>query len=274
MDMRGDDQQLFPLPGNSPAGEGAALQTQQEKKDGNTIHYQRRRKIVSICSLLILIAFFTVITICVGEPMMKNMSNPEGFRRWVDAHGVWGRLAFAGMMALQVVVAMIPGEPLEIAAGYVFGNVEGLGLCLLGAAVGTVVIFAFTKIFGVKMVEAFVSREKIESIRFLHNPEKRNLLVFLLFFIPGTPKDVITYFIGLTSMRLRTFLLLSSIGRIPSVITSTIVGDALGTQDYITAVWVFVITGVIAAAGMWVYHVICRKRAQNGKALSEEEKPL
>lgn len=262
MDMCGDDQQVFPLAGNGPAGEGAALQAQQEEKERNTAHYQRRRKIVSICSLLILVAFFVVITVCVGEPMVKNMSSPEGFRRWVDAHGPWGRLVFAGMMALQVVVAMIPGEPLEIAAGYVFGNIEGLGLCLLGAVVGTAVIFAFTKVFGIKMVEAFISREKIESIRFLHNPEKRNILVFLLFFIPGTPKDVITYFIGLTSMRLRTFLLLSSIGRIPSVITSTIVGNALGTQNYTTAILVFAITGIAAAAGMWIYHVICRKRAQ------------
>lgn len=237
-----------------------------EKKEQNTDRYQKRRKVVSICSLLILIAFFTVITIFVGKPMVDNLSDPEEFRRWVDARGLWGRLAFAGMMVLQVVVAMIPGEPLEIAAGYVFGNVEGLVLCLLGAAVGTAIIFAFTKIFGVKMVEAFISREKIESIRFLHNPEKRNLLVFILFFIPGTPKDVITYFIGLTSMRLSTFLLLSSIGRIPSVITSTIVGNALGTQDYTTAILVFAITGIAAAAGMWVYHIICRKRAHKNES--------
>lgn len=238
----------------------------KEKREQNTDHYQKRRKVVSICSLLILIAFFTVITVFVGKPMMDNLSDPEGFRRWVDAHGLWGRLAFTGMMVLQVVVAMIPGEPLEIAAGYVFGNIEGLGLCLLGAAIGTAIIFAFTKIFGVKMVEAFISREKIESIRFLHNPEKRNLLVFILFFIPGTPKDVITYFIGLTSMRLSTFLLLSSVGRIPSVITSTIVGNALGTQDYTTAILVFVITGLVAAAGMWIYHVICKKRAQKSES--------
>lgn len=241
-----------------------------EREDHAAVRYRRRRKIVSISSLLVLIAFFTVITICVGKPMVENLSDPEGFRRWVDAHGPWGRLAFAGMMTLQVVVAMIPGEPLEIAAGYVFGNMEGLGLCLLGAAVGTAVIFGFTKLFGVKMVEAFVSREKIESIRFLHNPEKRNMLVFILFFIPGTPKDVITYFIGLTSMRLRTFLLLSSLGRIPSVITSTIVGNALGNQNYTAAVLVFVITGLAAAAGMWVYHVICNKRAHKNNMVPQE----
>ena len=224
--------------------------------------YQKRKRLVSIVSLLVLIAFFVVITVFIGKPMVEGLADPEEFRQWVDSHGPMGRLAFLGMMTLQVVVAMIPGEPLEIAAGYVFGNFEGLLLCILGAVLGTIMIFGFTRLFGVKMVEAFISREKIESIRFLHNPEKRNVLVFLLFFIPGTPKDVITYFIGLTSMKLPAFLLLSSIGRIPSVITSTIVGNALGTQNYVAAVLVFVGTGLAAAAGLWVYHLICRKKLE------------
>ena len=227
--------------------------------------YARRRKIVSLCSLAVLLAFFAVVTVFVGKPLIEGLEDPEQFRQWVDGHGLWGRLAFIGMICLQVVVAMIPGEPLEIAAGYVFGNLEGVGLCLLGAAAGTAIIFVFVKVFGIKMVEAFISREKIESIRFLHNPERRNVLVFLLFFIPGTPKDVITYFIGLTSMRLSTFLLLSSVGRIPSVITSTIVGNALGSENYVMAVAVFVITGLAAAAGLWIYHMICQRRAARGK---------
>lgn len=229
--------------------------------------YQKRKRLASIVSLLVLIAFFVVITVFIGKPMVEGLADPEEFRQWVDSHGPVGRLAFLGMMTLQVVVAMIPGEPLEIAAGYVFGNFEGLLLCILGAVLGTIMIFGFTRLFGIKMVEAFISREKIESIRFLHNPEKRNILVFLLFFIPGTPKDVITYFIGLTSMKLPAFLLLSSIGRIPSVITSTIVGNALGTQNYVAAVLVFVGTGLAAAAGLWVYHLICRKKREQQAAM-------
>ena len=246
-------------------------QTEAAETEKQKAAYLNRRRIVSIASFVILILFFVVITLYVGKPMLEGFDDPEQFRQWVDSHGITGRLTFVGMIALQVVVAMIPGEPLEIAAGYVFGNLEGLGLCLLGAALGTAIIFAFTKLLGVKMVEAFISREKIESIRFLHNPEKRNLLVFLLFFIPGTPKDVITYFIGLTSMRLSVFLLISSVARIPSVITSTIVGNALGTQDYTTAVMVFVITGLVAAAGMWGYHLIYRKRAQKCENVSNQE---
>ena len=103
--------------------------------------YARRRKIVSLCSFTVLLAFFAVVTVFVGKPLIEGLEDPEQFRQWVDGHGLWGRLAFIGMICLQVVVAVIPGEPLEIAAGYVFGNLEGVGLCLLGAAAGTADVY-------------------------------------------------------------------------------------------------------------------------------------
>lgn len=65
--------------------------------------------------------------------MLKFVSEPEKFRAWVDGHGIYGRLAFIGMMVLQVFIAIIPGEPLEIGAGYAFGMWEGTLLCMAGA---------------------------------------------------------------------------------------------------------------------------------------------
>ena len=106
------------------------------------------------------------------------------------------------------------------------------------------------------MVEAFVSREKIQSLIFLQNTKKLNILIFILFFIPGKPKDLFTYFIGLTPMKLRTFLILSSIARIPSVISSTIGGEALGLQNYTFAIVVFILTAAISGIGLLIYRKI------------------
>jgi uncharacterized membrane protein YdjX (TVP38/TMEM64 family) len=99
-------------------------------------------------------------------------------------------------------------------------------------ALGSVIIFMFTKRLGIKMAEAMVGKEKIHSLHFVKDSKNLNLLIFFLYFIPGTPKDIFTYFIGLTPMKLKTFLILSSIARIPSVITSTITGNALGVKDF------------------------------------------
>lgn len=234
--------------------------------------YLRRRKIVSICSLMILLAFFAVISITVGKPLLQMVSEPEQFRQWVDERAFWGRLAFIGMMCLQVIVAVIPGEPMEIGAGYAFGPWEGMLLCLAGAAAGSILIYFFARKWGVKMVEAFISREKLQSVRFLQDAKRLNLLVFLIFFIPGTPKDVVTCFIGLTPMRLPAFLLITSIARIPSVLSSTLGGDALGIQDYTLAAVIFACTAAISLGGILYYRRLCRMH-QTKEVSSEENMP-
>ncbi|MDD3213703.1 MAG: VTT domain-containing protein, partial [Eubacteriales bacterium] len=169
-----------------------------------------------------------------------------------------GRLVFIGVVVLQMIFAIIPGEPLEVGAGYAFGAIEGMGMCLLGAAIGTALIYLFTKVFGVKLVEAFVSREKLESLPLLKKRGNLYLLTFILFFIPGTPKDLFTYALGLTPIRFGPMLLITSLARIPSILTSTLVGGALMTQNYRTAVIIYAITGVISLAGIIIYRKISK----------------
>jgi uncharacterized membrane protein YdjX (TVP38/TMEM64 family) len=213
----------------------------------------KKRKIFLFLSAAILIAVFATATILLWKPFTDTFQNPERFRMWIDSHGIWGRLAFIGMAPLQVIFAVIPGEPLEVGAGYAFSALEGTVLCLLGDAVGTSIIFLLTKRLGIKLVEMFVSRKKIESLHFLHSSKNLNMLIFVLFFIPGTPKDMITYVIGLTPIKLSMFLILTSIARIPSILTSTMTGSALGVQNYKAAAIVYAVTGIISLAGVLTY---------------------
>lgn len=237
----------------------------QKKKTIQAPPEGRRRKIISITSIVLFILATIAIFIWIGKPMLQMVSDPAAFRNWVAEQGFWGKAIFVGMMVLQIVVAVIPGEPLEIAAGYAFGIWEGTLLCLIGAVIGSAIVFLFVKCVGIKAVEVFFPKEKIQSLKFLQNTQKLNMLVFILFFIPGTPKDVMTYFIGLTPMKLSTWLLITGIARIPSVITSTIGGDALGLQNYQFAVLVFIITLVISAAGLLVYKKICDHKHHQGE---------
>ena len=161
------------------------------------------------------------------------------------------------MMVLQIFVAIIPGEPLEIGAGYAFGMAEGTFLCLVSAVIGSLLIFLFVRNFGIKAVEIFFPREKLRSIKFLQDTKRRDFLIFLLILIPGTPKDLLSYFVGLTDMKLSKWLLITAVGRIPSVITSTIGGDALGMQNYSFVIIVLLATLGISGAGLLAYHKIC-----------------
>jgi uncharacterized membrane protein YdjX (TVP38/TMEM64 family) len=225
---------------------------------------EKQKKRLAAAGILALILLSLAAFWFAGRPLLRFVSQPERFQAWVDSHGLWSRLAFVGMMTLQVVVAIIPGEPLEICAGYAFGAAEGTLLCLVGAGIGSSLVFGFVRRFGFKAVEVFCPREKLDSVRFLRNSKKLNFWVFTVFFIPGTPKDILTYAVGLTNMKYLTWMAISGTARIPSIITSTVGGDALGMGRHGFAVLVFAGTLALSAAGLLIYNRLCK--LHEGKA--------
>lgn len=219
----------------------------------------KKRKGIAVICIAAVVLLMAAVAYYVGKPMIRFVSEPERFRAWVDCHGIWGRLAFLGMTMLQVIVAVIPGEPMELVAGYAFGSAEGTALCIIGATLGGVPVVLLVRRFGMKAVEIFFPREKIDSLKFLKSSRKRDLWVFILFLIPGTPKDLLNYFVGLTDMKMSRWLLISLVARIPSIVTSTIGGDALGMKNYTFAAVVFAVTLAVSGAGLWAYRQICRR---------------
>lgn len=192
--------------------------------------------------------------------MIEFVSTPERFRVWVDSHGFLGKLAFVGMVYFQVVLALIPGEPLEIGAGYAFGAFEGTLLTVIGTVLGSITVFYLVRRFGIKLCEVFFSREKILSLKILKNKKRRDVFAFLIFFLPGTPKDLVTYFLGLTDIKFSYLIFLSSVARVPSIITSTLGGDALGVKKYTTALVVFGITLAVSGIGVLIYRKLIKYR--------------
>lgn len=234
----------------------------QECKKKKTVIDSKQKKIALAGAMGILLCFL-VLCFTGGKQVLEFVSQPEQFRAWVKTNGALGPLALIGIQILQVVIAFIPGEAVEIGAGYAFGAVQGMILCLIGAAAASALVVVLTRKWGMRMVEAFVPREKIQSLRFLQNVRRLHFLVFLLFLIPGTPKDVFTYFIGLTPMRLPVFLLISSVARIPSVLSSTLGGDALGIQNYSLAIVVFAATAALSAAGLGIYALMIKRNKED-----------
>ncbi|MDY4754234.1 MAG: VTT domain-containing protein [Candidatus Faecousia sp.] len=218
---------------------------------------KRKKRTAGLLVLVMVIA--VAVGALVGKPLMGWISNPEGFRSWVEAKGWSSRLVFLGMVIFQVILAFIPGEPFEIAAGYAFGAVEGTILSIAGAAVGSIITFSLVRRFGMGLVRVFFSEEKINSVKFLKTSNARNILFLVIYMIPGTPKDLLGYFAGLTDIPFPVFCLVCTLGRIPSVVTSTVGGDALGTKSYRAAILVFAFTFAISALGLMIYNAICKK---------------
>ena len=202
----------------------------------------------------------------ISEPLIHFVNNPEQFQTWVKERGFWGCAAYVGMCVLQVIIAIIPGEPFEIAGGYAFGWLGGTLLSILGATLGSAATFSFVKRFGKRAAHFLASREKVSKLSFLQDEKKLHLVTFILFFLPGTPKDLLTYCAALTPMKLGEFLLISAVARVPSVITSTIGGHALVNRRYYFAVAIFAATFAVSALGLWLYNRYTARKRQKKRA--------
>lgn len=220
----------------------------------------KNKKIGGIIILILVSLIFIGASIIVGIPLVKFAKEPENFRALVEESGVMSRFICAVMLIIQTVLALIPGEPFEILSGYAFGTLEGTLLCILSSTIGSIIVFLISRKFGTRFVEIFFSMDKINSLKILNDRKKMYFLIFLLFFIPGTPKDLLTYVAGLTPIKLLPYTIITTIAKIPSIITSTIGGDAFGEQKYLYAIIVFIITGIISLTGLIIYNKITKKK--------------
>lgn len=220
--------------------------------------YKRNRKLLAGISVAVVVILMLLATWFIGRWLAAF--SQEGLRDYIRSFGAASWLVFLVLQVLQVFIALIPGELLESVAGFAFGPLVGTVLCYGGVAIGSLLIFLLTRKFGVKLVEVFISREKINQLRFLKTEKRRNFLVFLLFFIPGTPKDLLTYFVGLTEIKLGTFLAISLVARIPSVVSSTFGGHLVGEGKYKGAVILYAITAAVSLPGLLGYNIWLKKK--------------
>ena len=220
--------------------------------------------------LSIISAVFCALTVIGIWVFRKYLSDAELVRGWVEENYILGAIAIILVCAVQVVVALIPGEAVEIACGYVFGAWGGALVCSLGILLGSIAVIVLVRRFGRRFVEVFYPKEKIDSLPILRDPKKRNATAFLLFLIPGTPKDLLTYIVGLTDMSIPLYIALTMTARFPSIIISTMGGDAVGDGRFIKALIVFIIAAVISGAGYLCYLFLQKNFSAKGNKKSEK----
>lgn len=231
---------------------------------------EKHKKTIMTLAVIVLVIVMGAVLWFVGRPMIALAGEPELFREWVDSYGVWGKLLYVGIMALQVIVVLIPGEPFELAGGYAFGALEGTILALTGFVIGSAAVFTLVRRFGVKLVEVFFDRKKIQEMAFLKNPKKTKIIAFIIMMIPGTPKALISYFAGLTKLTMKQWLTIVAVARIPSLIGSTIPGGAMGSENYVLAGVIWAISLVISAVGVVYYRRICKEQQEDAPDSPED----
>jgi uncharacterized membrane protein YdjX (TVP38/TMEM64 family) len=229
-------------------------------------------KIFKIASIVILLGVLVWLAVQF-MPFFVSLTDKaalDSYREQIRQKGVLGWFTLLGIQLLQIIVAVIPGEPIELLSGMLYGTWGGLAICLIGVVIGTTAIFFLVRWLGYSLIDLVYNKEKFRKLKFLQNTRRLELVTFLLFFIPGTPKDILTYFAGLTPIKPLRFILIATLARIPSIITSTYAGAKLGEGD----IWRFVIiygaTLVLAVIGIIVNHFVM-KHLNRKHGLAEQD---
>lgn len=212
---------------------------------------ESRRKGLLIMGLALVVII--AILVVVGVQLMKVASDAEALEAYLAGWGRWGVLIYMLLVILQIIAAVVPGGPFEIAGGYLYGPFRGAVICDIAMTIGSVVVFLLSRRIGMKFVRMFFSKEQIDSVGWLKMSEKKSLVLFLIFLIPGMPKDIISYVAGLTDLPLGSWIFITAVGRFPAIYFSTLSGAALENRNYVMFVVVLAALCIFTAIGALVY---------------------
>ena len=157
-------------------------------------------------------------------------------------------LILFGLELAQVVLAILPGEPVELLAGICFGPIWGTIFLMISVFIVTAMIYFFVKKYGKDFIYEFFPKEKVnklENSKLFKEPQKLETVMALLFLIPGTPKDLLVYIGGLLPIKTSRFLAIATLLRFPSIISSTIAGDKLLNGQWQISLLAYLITFII-----------------------------
>lgn len=198
---------------------------------------KQKVKIFKLTMTILAIAIIVGIIIYMF-PVMRELSTKEGqlaFKEKVSSSGILGLLMLFALQVAQIFLIIIPGEPIEILAGMCYGPIWGTVFIMVSAGIISTIIFFLVRKYGKRFVYNFCDKEKvakIENSKLFKNPNKIEMIMFILFLLPGTPKDLLVYIAGLLPINPVKFVLISVFARFPSVISSTLAGANLAVGDW------------------------------------------
>lgn len=232
-----------------------------------------KKTIKKIIPIIVFTSLMVALTLILW-PEIRKLSSEEGraaFKSFIDSLGIWGVGIGTGLVLIQTLVAFIPGEPVELMMGIAFGPWLGTAVCLVGNLIGAILIYCFVKAVGKPYVKKILGNNDFKKLKFLEDERRIELFALILFIIPGTPKDALLYVFPFSSIKKLPYFLISTVARIPSVITSTILGDSVFEGEFLTAAIVFAVTLVLSFTGIILGNVILKRKENKGESDGNSE---
>lgn len=207
-------------------------------------------------TIKILIAIVVVVILALFmwslAPLILKLSTPEGqvaFKNKINNMGFLGILLLFGLQVVQILLVILPGEPFEVLAGMCYGAWGGYLFITISVLITNIIIFFTVRKLGKKYLYNFFKKEKVEKVlksKLFKNPRNIEIVLFILFFLPASPKDLFVYIGGLLPIKPVRFIAIATLARFPSIITSTMVGANISNGNWKTSLLIYVISFVVA----------------------------
>jgi len=217
-----------------------------------------RRKLgrfISTAAFPSIIVAIVVLAFLFRREIGQVFSSKERFQGWIDSFGALGPLMFMGVQVFQVIIFIVPGEVAQIAGGFLFGAWGGIFYSLIGITVGSAFNFFLARLLGVSFVEGLFKADQVARFETVISSSRARAGFFLLFLIPGIPKDILCYVAGLSRIGFVPFLLISMTGRLPGIVGSAIIGSSAAKNN-----WVVTLSVTGAAVVAFVAGLLFRSR--------------
>lgn len=227
--------------------------------ESNMKSHKKKYKVLKI-ALAILSLAIIIAAIAYIIPVMTKLSTPQGkieFKDKVQSTGFLGMMSLFGLQVAQIFLFILPGEPIEIIAGMCYGGFWGTIFIMASAALISTAIFFLVRRLGKKFVYEFCNEEKVKKIensKMFQDPKRVEMILFILFLLPGTPKDLLVYIAGLLPIKPSRFIIISTLARIPSIISSTYAGEKILAGNYKMAAIVYLIIIVICVILIFIFN--------------------
>jgi len=205
------------------------------------------RVLLYVCALLLIVEIFNLYRDGGWREIIyyyRYFLNPRKLGEFIASFGPLAAVIFVIVQVLQVVAAPIPGEMTGFVGGFLFGKIWGAILSTIGLTLGSMLAFWVARKFGMRFVEKIVKRQYIEKFNFFVT-HKGLYITFVMFLLPGFPKDALCYFLGLTRLRFLDFILMNLFGRFPGTMILTMQGSAVRTEHWWELFWLIIVTVVM-----------------------------
>lgn len=196
---------------------------------------------------LIVALVFAVVRL---ESLWHLFSSREQMEAAVEGAGFWGPLVLIGLQILQVLVAPIPGQVTGFVSGYLYGTALGTFYAMVGATLGFTIVFILSRKFGRPFVEYFVDKKTLKKFDYLAG-NKGVFIFFLIFLLPFFPDDLICYIAGLTKIPIRTLIIISFLGRLPSNLVLAFAGAGVADANFRSVLFVVTAVLMVSAVAWW-----------------------